>query len=52
MVLVAGLLWKGFETYSQISLRNMASVSADWVRLMCSLQLKYHRVFLPLIPHP
>lgn len=28
----AGILWKGFETYSQISLRNMASVSADWVR--------------------
>ena len=27
----AGLLWKGFETYSQISLRNMASVSTDWV---------------------
>lgn len=30
----AGFLWKGFETYSQISLRNMASVSADWVSCM------------------
>lgn len=28
----AGLLWKGFETYSQISLRNMLLVSGDWVR--------------------
>ena len=28
----AGLLWKGFETYSQISIRNMLLVAGDWVR--------------------
>ncbi|KAK9914887.1 hypothetical protein WJX75_001929 [Coccomyxa subellipsoidea] len=28
----AGVMWKGFETYSQISLRNILLVSSDWVR--------------------
>ena len=28
----AGLVWKGFETYSQFSLRNRALVSIDWLR--------------------
>ncbi|KAK9812482.1 hypothetical protein WJX73_003352 [Symbiochloris irregularis] len=28
----AGLLWKGYETYSQISIRNMLLVAGDWVR--------------------
>lgn len=28
----AGLAWKGFETFSQISLRNQVLVSIDWVR--------------------
>ena len=28
----AGVMWKGFETYSQISLRNIVLVSIDWVR--------------------
>ena len=28
----AGVMWKGFETYSQISLRNIFLVSSDWVR--------------------
>lgn len=28
----AGLLWKGFETYSQVSLRNIFLVGLDWVR--------------------
>ncbi|KAK9866248.1 hypothetical protein WJX84_006230 [Apatococcus fuscideae] len=28
----AGLLWRGFETYSQISFRNLFLVSVDWVR--------------------
>jgi NADH:ubiquinone reductase (non-electrogenic) len=28
----AGLLWKGFETYSQVSLRNVFLVSLDWIR--------------------
>jgi NADH:ubiquinone reductase (non-electrogenic) len=28
----AGLLWKGFETYSQISLRNQVLVATDWLR--------------------
>jgi len=28
----AGFAWKGFETFSQISLRNMASVATDWIR--------------------
>lgn len=28
----AGLLWRGFETFSQISFRNMSLVSLDWVR--------------------
>jgi NADH:ubiquinone reductase (non-electrogenic) len=29
---LTGVLWKGFETYSQISLRNILLVSSDWVR--------------------
>ncbi|KAL3146637.1 tubulin alpha 1 [Trebouxia sp. C0010 RCD-2024] len=28
----AGLLWRGFETYSQISFRNQSLVAVDWVR--------------------
>jgi len=28
----AGLAWKGFETYSQYSFRNLCLVSVDWVR--------------------
>jgi NADH dehydrogenase FAD-containing subunit len=28
----AGLMWKGFETYSQISFRNIFLVSLDWIR--------------------
>lgn len=28
----AGVLWKGFETYSQFSLRNQILVASDWVR--------------------
>jgi NADH:ubiquinone reductase (non-electrogenic) len=28
----AGLLWKGFETYSQISFRNQCLVATDWLR--------------------
>jgi NADH:ubiquinone reductase (non-electrogenic) len=28
----AGLVWKGFETYSQFSWRNKALVSIDWLR--------------------
>jgi len=28
----AGLLWKGFETYSQFSIRNLMLVSIDWLR--------------------
>eukprot|EP00884_Botryococcus_braunii_P007779 jgi/Botrbrau1/17001/Bobra.49_2s0060.1 len=28
----AGILWKGFETYSQVSLRNIFLVGLDWVR--------------------
>lgn len=28
----AGLLWKGFETYSQFSVRNLVLVSIDWLR--------------------
>lgn len=28
----AGLLWKGFETYSQFSFRNLVLVSIDWLR--------------------
>lgn len=28
----AGLLWRGFETYSQISFRNQSLVALDWVR--------------------
>ncbi|CAL5221824.1 g4081 [Coccomyxa viridis] len=28
----AGVMWKGFETYSQISLRNIFLVASDWVR--------------------
>jgi len=27
-----GLVWKGFETYSQFSWRNKALVSIDWLR--------------------
>ena len=27
-----GVMWKGFETYSQISFRNIALVSSDWLR--------------------
>lgn len=30
--IAAGLIWKGFETYSQFSLRNKLLVAADWVR--------------------
>ena len=30
--LAAGLLWRGFETYSQFSIRNILLVSMDWVR--------------------
>ena len=26
----AGLAWKGFETYSQISFRNQCLVASDW----------------------
>ncbi len=25
-------MWKGFETYSQISFRNIFLVSLDWIR--------------------
>lgn len=28
----AGLVWKGFETYSQFSWRNKALVTIDWMR--------------------
>jgi NADH:ubiquinone reductase (non-electrogenic) len=28
----AGLLWKGFETYSQVSFRNQCLVALDWLR--------------------
>lgn len=28
----AGVLWKGFETYSQFSFRNQCLVASDWVR--------------------
>jgi len=28
----AGLVWKGFETYSQISFRNKCFVATDWLR--------------------
>lgn len=28
----AGFVWKGFETYSQFSLRNKALVTIDWLR--------------------
>lgn len=28
----AGVVWKGFETYSQFSLRNRALVTIDWFR--------------------
>lgn len=28
----AGLAWRGFETFSQISFRNQVLVSSDWVR--------------------
>ena len=28
----AGLLWKGYETFAQISLRNQLLVFNDWVR--------------------
>jgi NADH:ubiquinone reductase (non-electrogenic) len=28
----AGILWKSFETYSQISLRNKVLVAIDWLR--------------------
>ena len=28
----AGLAWKGFETYSQISFRNKCLVATDWLR--------------------
>lgn len=27
-----GVVWKGFETYSQFSLRNKALVAIDWLR--------------------
>ena len=30
--LFAGIVWKGFETYSQISFRNKCLVATDWVR--------------------
>jgi NADH:ubiquinone reductase (non-electrogenic) len=30
--LFAGIAWKGFETYSQFSFRNLCLVSLDWVR--------------------
>lgn len=30
--LFAGIVWKGFETYSQISFRNKVLVATDWVR--------------------
>jgi NADH:ubiquinone reductase (non-electrogenic) len=32
MGLLAGLAWRGFETFSQISLRNQLMVTGDWVR--------------------
>lgn len=32
LVMIAGVMWKGFETYSQISLRNIFLVASDWVR--------------------
>lgn len=28
----AGFLWKGYETFAQISLRNQLLVFNDWVR--------------------
>jgi NADH:ubiquinone reductase (non-electrogenic) len=28
----AGVAWKGFETYSQFSLRNLFLVGGDWIR--------------------
>ena len=31
-LLATGVMWKGFETYSQISLRNIFLVGSDWVR--------------------
>ncbi|CAD7703445.1 unnamed protein product [Ostreobium quekettii] len=30
--IAAGLVWKGFETYSQISMRNKILVGFDWVK--------------------
>lgn len=32
MGLGAGLAWRGFETFSQISFRNQVLVSLDWAR--------------------
>lgn len=32
MGLFAGLAWRGFETFSQISLRNQVLVATDWAR--------------------
>ncbi|KAI3439031.1 hypothetical protein D9Q98_001441 [Chlorella vulgaris] len=32
MGLTAGLVWRGFETWSQISFRNQILVATDWVR--------------------
>lgn len=28
----AGLLWRGYETFAQISLRNQLLVANDWIR--------------------
>lgn len=28
----AGIMWKGYETFAQISLRNQLLVISDWVR--------------------
>ena len=32
MGLFAGLAWRGFETWSQISFRNQVLVATDWAR--------------------
>jgi len=32
MGVFAGLAWRGFETFSQISFRNQVLVATDWAR--------------------
>lgn len=32
MGITAGFVWRGFETFSQISLRNRILVANDWAR--------------------